>query len=88
MKLIGIFAAILHSFVACLGLSRPRRASTTEQRTKEIGIRKVLGASRSEIILLLSRRVLALIGAGAVVASAVAWLAMHQWLSGSRIERR
>ncbi|HZF29495.1 MAG TPA: FtsX-like permease family protein [Gammaproteobacteria bacterium] len=80
MKLIGIFAAIC-IFVACLGLFG-LAASTTEQRTKEIGIRKVLGASTLEIILLLSRRVLALIGAGAVVASAVAWLAMHQWLSG------
>ncbi|HEX5045818.1 MAG TPA: FtsX-like permease family protein [Gammaproteobacteria bacterium] len=80
MKLIGIFAAIC-IFVACLGLFG-LAASNTEQRTKEIGIRKVLGASTLEIILLLARRVLVLIGAGAVVASIAAWIAMHQWLAG------
>ncbi|MEO8016572.1 MAG: FtsX-like permease family protein [Pseudomonadota bacterium] len=80
MKLIGIFAAIC-ILVACLGLFG-LAASATEQRTKEIGIRKVLGASTLAIILLLARRVLMLIGAGAIVASIVAWLAMQQWLSG------
>jgi putative ABC transport system permease protein len=80
MKLIGIFAAIC-IFVACLGLFG-LAASTTEQRTKEIGIRKVLGASTLEIILLLARRVLVLIGAGAVVASIAAFIAMQQWLQG------
>ena len=57
-------------------------ASATEQRTKEIGIRKVLGASTLAIILLLARRVLVLIAAGAAIASIVAWLAMQEWLSG------
>ncbi len=80
MRLIGIFAAIC-IFVACLGLFG-LAASTTQQRTKEIGIRKVLGASTFEIILMLSRRVLVLIGAAAVVASIVSWLAMQEWLSG------
>jgi putative ABC transport system permease protein len=80
MKLIGIFAAIC-IFVACLGLFG-LAASATQQRTKEIGVRKVLGASTLAIILLLARRVLVLIGAGAAVASIVAWLAMQEWLSG------
>ncbi len=80
MKLIGIFAAIC-ILVACLGLFG-LAASATQQRTKEIGVRKVLGASTLTIILLLARRVLALIGAGAIVASIIAWLAMQQWLSG------
>jgi putative ABC transport system permease protein len=80
MKLTGIFAAIC-IFVACLGLFG-LAASSTEQRTKEIGIRKVLGASPVTIILLLARRVLALVGIGAVVASIVAWLAMQEWLTG------
>jgi putative ABC transport system permease protein len=80
MRLIGIFAAIC-ILVACLGLFG-LAASATEQRTKEIGIRKVLGASTLTIILLLARRVLVLIGAGAAVASVAAWLAMQQWLSG------
>ncbi len=80
MRLIGVFAAIC-IFVACLGLFG-LAASATEQRTKEIGIRKVLGASPLTIILLLARRVLLLIAAGASVASLVTWLAMQQWLSG------
>jgi putative ABC transport system permease protein len=80
MRLIGMFAAIC-ILVACLGLFG-LAASATEQRTKEIGIRKVLGASTFSIILLLARRVLALIAAGALLASIVAWLAMQEWLSG------
>jgi putative ABC transport system permease protein len=80
MRLITIFAAIC-IFVACLGLFG-LAASATEQRTKEIGVRKVLGASTLAIILLLARRVLVLIGAGAAVASIGAWLAMQEWLSG------
>jgi putative ABC transport system permease protein len=80
MRLTGIFAAIC-IFVACLGLFG-LAASATEQRTKEIGVRKVLGASTLSIILLLARRVLVLIAAGAAVASIVAWLAMQEWLSG------
>ena len=80
MRLTGIFAGIC-ILVACLGLFG-LAASATQQRTKEIGIRKVLGASTWSIILLLARRVLLLIAAGAVVASLVAWLAMQEWLAG------
>jgi len=80
MKLTGIFAAVC-ILVACLGLFG-LAASATAQRTKEIGVRKVLGASTLAIILLLARRVLVLIAAGAAVASVVAWLAMQEWLSG------
>jgi putative ABC transport system permease protein len=80
MRMIGIFAGIC-IFVACLGLFG-LSAFTTEQRTKEIGIRKVLGASAAEIVLLLSQRVLVLVGAAAVLASIVTWLAMQEWLSG------
>jgi putative ABC transport system permease protein len=80
MRLIGIFAAIC-ILVACLGLFG-LAASATEQRTKEIGVRKVLGASTLAIILLLARRVLILIGIAAVVASIAAWLAMQDWISG------
>jgi putative ABC transport system permease protein len=80
MRLTTIFSAVC-ILVACLGLFG-LAASSTEQRTKEIGIRKVLGASTLSIILLLARRVLVLIAAGAVVASIVAWLAMQEWLDG------
>ena len=80
MKLTAIFAGIC-ILVACLGLFG-LAASATEQRTKEIGIRKVLGASTISIILLLARRVLVLIAAGGIAASIVAWLAMQDWLAG------
>jgi putative ABC transport system permease protein len=80
MRLISIFAGIC-IFVACLGLFG-LAASATQQRTKEIGVRKVLGASTLGIILLLARRVLLLIAASAAVASIVTWLAMQEWLSG------
>jgi putative ABC transport system permease protein len=80
MKLISIFAAIC-ILVACLGLFG-LAASATQQRTKEIGVRKVLGASTLGIILLLARRVLLLIAASATVASIVTWFAMQEWLSG------
>jgi putative ABC transport system permease protein len=80
MRLIGLFAGIC-IFIACLGLFG-LAAFTTEQRTKEIGIRKVLGASTAQIILLLSRNVLLLVAGAAVVASLAAFLAIDQWLAG------
>ena len=80
MTMIGIFAGIC-IFVACLGLFG-LSAFTTEQRTKEIGIRKVCGASVAEIILLLSRRTVLLIAAAGVAACVVAWNVMAEWLSG------
>ncbi|MBN1238657.1 MAG: ABC transporter permease [Gammaproteobacteria bacterium] len=79
-RLIGIFGAIC-VFIACLGLFG-LAAFTTEQRTKEIGIRKVLGATAAQIIWLLSRNVLLLILAGAVLASVIAYLAVDEWLAG------
>jgi putative ABC transport system permease protein len=80
MTMIGTFAAIC-IFVACLGLFG-LSAFTTEQRTKEIGIRKVCGASVAEIIVLLSRRTVLLIAAAGVAACVVAWNVMAEWLSG------
>jgi putative ABC transport system permease protein len=80
MELTGIFAGIC-IFIACLGLFG-LAAFTTEQRTKEIGIRKVLGASAAQIILLLSKNILALVVIGAVIASLLSWYVMTQWLTG------
>ncbi|HLI94058.1 MAG TPA: FtsX-like permease family protein, partial [Puia sp.] len=68
--------AILISCLGLFGLS----AYTAERRTKEIGIRKVLGASVSGITQLLSREFLQLVGLSAVIAFPVAWLAMGRWL--------
>lgn len=80
MQLIGIFAVIC-IFIACLGLFG-LAAYTTEQRTKEIGIRKVLGATTAQIILMLSRGMMILVSGGAVIASLLAWYAMDIWLAG------
>lgn len=80
MDLTGIFAGIC-IFIACLGLFG-LAAFTTEQRTKEIGIRKVLGASSAQIILLLSRNILLLVLMGAVIASVLAWYTIDKWLTG------
>ena len=74
----GIFAG-LAIFVACLGLLGLAMFATI-QRTKEIGVRKVLGASVSNIVVLLSKNFLKLILLSAIVAFPLAWWAMHLWL--------
>ncbi|MDQ2751432.1 MAG: FtsX-like permease family protein, partial [Bacteroidota bacterium] len=55
-------------------------AFTITQRVKEIGIRKVLGASISSITLLLSKEFLRLVAIAAVIAFPIAWYAMYNWL--------
>lgn len=77
-SLFGVFTA-LAIFVACLGLFG-LVAFTAQQRTKEIGIRKVLGAKVSGIVKLLSMDFLRLIILAMIVASPIAWLAMNHWL--------
>jgi putative ABC transport system permease protein len=80
MKMIGAFSGIC-IFIACMGLYG-LAAFTTEQRSKEIGIRKAMGASASQIIMMLSRNILLLVLAGAVVASIIAYYAIEEWLAG------
>ena len=77
-KTFGIFAG-LAIFVACLGLLGLTMFATI-QRTKEIGIRKVLGASVSGIVVLLSKNFLKLILLSSLVAFPLAWWAMNSWL--------
>jgi len=77
-KILGIFAGVT-IFVACLGLFG-LATFTAEQRTKEIGIRKVLGASVTNIISLLSKDFLKLVIIAFVVAAPIAWYAMNRWL--------
>lgn len=68
-------------FIACLGLFG-LAVYSAEQRTKEIGIRKVLGATVGGIISLLSKDFIRLILVSVVIATPVAWWAMHKWLQG------
>ncbi|MDE3249585.1 MAG: ABC transporter permease [Bacteroidota bacterium] len=77
-SLFTIFADIA-IFIACLGLLG-LSAFSINQRVKEIGIRKVLGASTGSIVQLLSKEFLMLVLIAAVFAIPVAWWAMHQWL--------
>ena len=53
---------------------------SAEQRTKEIGVRKALGASGSNIVTLLSKDFLKLVVFSIIIASPIAWTVMHQWL--------
>jgi ABC-type antimicrobial peptide transport system permease subunit len=65
--------------ISCLGLFGVV-IYTTNQRTKEIGIRKVVGASVSQIIALLSKDFLKLVFLGFVIAIPIVWLAANKWL--------
>ncbi|MEJ7679076.1 MAG: FtsX-like permease family protein [Segetibacter sp.] len=66
-------------FIACLGLLGLSLVATT-QRIKEIGVRKVLGASVLNIVMLLSKDFIKLIIVAFVIASPIAWYIMHKWL--------
>lgn len=76
---ISRYFAFLAIFISCLGLFG-LVTFTAEQRFKEIGIRKVLGASVSGIVKMLSKDFLKLVFIAAVIAFPVAWWAMNSWL--------
>ena len=71
--------SLLAIFIACLGLFG-LASFTTEQRSKEIGIRKTLGASVSNLIMLVAREFVLLVLLALVIATPVAYFAMSQWL--------
>lgn len=74
------YFAILAIVIACLGLFG-LAAFTTEQRTKEIGIRKVLGASVTGIVRMLSSDFVKPVFISIIIATPIAWWAMTQWLA-------
>jgi putative ABC transport system permease protein len=76
---ISLSFSLLAILIACMGLFG-LAAYAAEQRTREIGIRKVLGASVKGIIGLLSRDFLLLVLLSAVIAVPLAWWGMHHWL--------
>lgn len=77
-SLFTIFSG-LSIFIACLGLFG-LAAFSTERRTKEIGIRKVLGASTTNLVVLLSKDFLKLVLIALIIAIPLAWYLMNNWL--------
>jgi putative ABC transport system permease protein len=76
---VAMVFAVLAVLIACLGLFG-LVTFMAEQRTKEIGVRRVLGASVSNVVTLLSKDFLLLVVIACVFAFPVAWWAMHKWL--------
>ena len=73
------YFTLIAIFIACLGLFG-LTSFIAEQKTREIGIRKVLGASVSKIIVMLSKEFIRWIILSAVIAFPVSWYAMDRWL--------
>jgi putative ABC transport system permease protein len=78
-ELAGIFAT-LAILISCLGLFG-LAAYTAERRTKEIGIRKLLGASASGLVTMLSKEFMQLVALACLIAFPLAWALMNQWLA-------
>jgi putative ABC transport system permease protein len=76
---LGLTLAIIAILIACLGLFG-LATYTAEQRIKEIGVRKVLGATISNIITMLSKDFMILVLIASAVAMPLAWWAMSKWL--------
>ncbi|MCR8561582.1 ABC transporter permease [Mucilaginibacter sp. BJC16-A38] len=72
-------ATLITIFISCMGLFG-LAMFTTERRIKEISIRKVLGASISDILTLLNKEVVILIAVSLLISSPIAWFFMHKWL--------
>ena len=71
--------SFLAIFISCLGLLG-LTMFTAEQRRKEIGVRKIIGASEMDIVTMLSKDIIKLVILSAVIATPIAWLAMNNWL--------
>jgi putative ABC transport system permease protein len=76
---LGLTLAVIAILIACLGLFG-LATYTAEQRIKEIGVRKVLGASISDIISMLSKDFMILVVIASALAIPLAWWAMNRWL--------
>jgi putative ABC transport system permease protein len=76
---IFIASALIAIAIACLGLFG-LAAFAAQQRTKEIGIRKVLGASVQQLVVLVSAQFLKPVGISMLLAAPLAWWIMHKWL--------
>jgi predicted permease len=81
MAILSKYFAGLTILISCLGLFG-LAAFTAQRRRKEIGVRKVLGASEGNIVGMLSKEFVQLVSIAIVIASPVAWLVMNNWLNG------
>ena len=79
-RIVSVFA-FLAIFVACLGLFG-LASFTAERRRKEVGVRKVLGATVPNLVLLLARDFVVLVAVAFVIAVPLVWLGMREWLGG------
>jgi putative ABC transport system permease protein len=79
-NIINVFTS-LAILISCLGLFG-LAAFSAEQRSKEIGVRKVLGARVTAIVRLLSTDFLKLVAVALLISIPVSWWAMHKWLEG------
>jgi putative ABC transport system permease protein len=77
---LSISFSILAIFISCLGLLG-LTMFTAEQRRKEIGVRKVIGATTLSIVAMLSNDIIKLVIVAAVIATPIAWFAMDKWLA-------
>ena len=77
-RIFSLFS-LLAIFIACMGLLG-LAAYVTQRRTKEIGVRKVIGASTMQIVGLLSKDFLKLVLIALVIATPIAWFGMNRWL--------
>jgi putative ABC transport system permease protein len=78
-KQIMLFGAILTIFISCIGLFG-LSVLAAEKRTKEVGIRKVLGASVKGVVTILSKDFLKLICIALIIAIPAAWMVANKWL--------
>ena len=77
-KLFNVFS-VLSIIISCLGLFG-LATFTTQRRIKEIGVRKVLGASEARIVAMLTKDFIRLVALALVIAFPLAWWAMNKWL--------
>ena len=82
-KFLSVFfcLSIISALIACLGLFG-MAAYVAQQRLKELGIRKVLGASLNQLLVMLSRELITLVIIAAILAVPLSWYVMKQWLGG------
>ena len=79
VSMLSTYFAILATLISCLGLFG-LAVFSSERRMKEIGIRKVLGASVQQVLLLVAKEFLLLVGIAFILAVPVSWWVMHTWL--------